>query len=279
MAVRHMGLRTGLGLLLCLSLAACNGDSTSADTAQPGGRDEPPPAASGPRSTASGPDIAGIQLGMTMAEAEAKLKEYDPNIRLQTSSRVFTYYALGARYKTEPQPVAIIGQSNVDGARVQIEVGFTYPPNPPRVVSISRNHSQTSAPPSEETYVASLIEKYGKPARDYVGEIGSTPRRFLEWSIGGGSTPCLAEGGRAYAGDPVTEQLVRNGQRVANPTLADVEDCASVFRYMLTGDPVTAALGFIADVATAARAELETQAWIEQLIAEKSQAGSDKPKL
>lgn len=278
--------RAAFLLFIALSMSACNGDSSPeplASSEPPQARDSSPearnPSEIAQPSRVSGPDIAGVQLGMSPEEVEAKLKEFDPNIRIEPISRVFNYTALGKHYSTDRMVVGLVGTSTQGHLRIQISAGFSHPPNPPQAVMVSRSDTQRTATTSEEAYVATLIEKYGQPARDYIGtpSRGLVLPRVLEWPIAGGTNDCGVRLGAP--GDPILKSMVQDGRWMPVPTPEFAQNCASVFRYTLTGDPVTKADGVIADVAAMAKAEFEAQAWLEELSAEQSQAGPEQPKL
>lgn len=222
----------------------------------------------------SGFDIAGIYIGMSPEEVETQLKIYDSELAVNTSTQYLNYSALGKRYKTEPYLAAIIGTA--PRGRLNIEVGFSFPPGPPKVISVKRTHRQTTAPSTEADYLASLTEKYGKPAKDYKDPNLKT--RILEWQMSGGTEECMSGMGTS-AGNPVLRSMQQNGRLMANPTPEYARNCKSIMMYSLNGDPVTHANGKLMDVAAAAEAEFATAAWIQQLIEEKSRAGTEKPKL
>lgn len=270
-----------------LWLVACAGDSGEQATGPVGGN---APAASNTagnaaasnRTSASGTarsknysgfDIAGIYLGMSPEEATSALKAYDPSVVIKQDAINFTYNALGQRYKTDSFPHYMVG--TVPGGSVSLDVRFSYPPEPLTVVMVSRGHRQKVEPVSQELYVASLVEKYGAPARDS-GSMNARDgvERTLEWPIGNGTTQCMPEG--AGSAPPILERIAR---QLPNASPASVETCIAVLRYVLRGDPVSRASGNMFDVTAAAKAEFASQDWIQSLIDEKSKPGTEKPKL
>ncbi|MEQ8230984.1 MAG: hypothetical protein RLW61_18360 [Gammaproteobacteria bacterium] len=223
----------------------------------------------------SGPDIAGIQLGMTPDEARAKIQAYDDAIRIQDMSNQFRYSALGKKYKTDAFLVSTTGM--LTNGRGSLAVGYSYPPGAPRVTSISRNHRQSVEPLTQADYVKALVEKYGTPAEDVAnGGTGAGALRTLKWTLAGSGTNVCTEG--VSAGNPVLKHMQQNGRRV-EPTPELAATCAGVFKYVLRGDPVIHAVGDIADIAGQAKSEFAAQDWVQRQIDDKSRTGTAPPKL
>lgn len=282
-----------LAALPLLMLAACAGDiGEQASSSAAGGAPAVDQAASRPAasgraaagapasSTARAPayggfDIAGLYLGMSPEEATAAIKAYDPSIAIKQDAINFTYNALGKRHRTESF-VHYMG-GTVPGGSVSLEVRFSYPPEPLKVVAISRGHRQQVEPLSQAMYVESLIEKYGPPARDS-GSVtaGQRVERTLEWPFGNGTVQCLPDGAEVQSTPPILDRIQR---RLPNPTPQSVDSCISMLRYVLRGDPVTQASGGMFDVPAAAKAEFANQTWIQSLIDEKSKTGTERPRL
>src|SRR5690606_6604110 len=176
----------------------------------------------------------------------------------------FTYNALGKRHRTDS--VVHYMNGTAPGGAVSLDVRFSYPPEPLKVVMVSRRHRQQVEPVSQSLYVESLIEKYGPPARDS-GSVtaGQRTERTLHWSIGDGTTQCLPEGSETGSTPPILDRIQR---RLPNASPESVEACASVLRYVLRGDPVLEASGGMFDVAAAAKAEFASRDWIQSLIDE-----------
>jgi hypothetical protein len=225
----------------------------------------------------SGFDIAGISLGMSPEEVEAVIKNFAPEMEIRQDLISFDYNAMGTRYKTDSF-VNYMGGSTYAG-KLSLGVRFSYPPGPPKVVGISRGDRHEDSPISQAVYVESLIEKYGTPALD-TGTVGNgqSAERTLEWPFGNGTVQCLARGGEANT-EPVLGRMVQNGRRYPNPTSEFAEQCISMLRYVLRGEPVVRANGSMIDVVASANGEFATQAWIQTLIDEKSKPGAEKPRL
>lgn len=243
-----------------------NGSVTPQTTAQPKAISRQP----------TGPDIAGIYLGMTPDEAREKMTAYDADMQIQDSSLYFEYNALGKRYKTDSFLAATIGQ--MTGGRGGLSVGYSYPPKEPRVISITRIHRQTTAPLTQADYLKALIDKYGPPVEDSNnGRTGSRAERTLKWTLPGtGSTICTKS---ASVGNGVLDRFVKDGRKMADPTPEYAADCAGLFEYTLMGEPVTQANGVIFDVWALAKSEFESRDWVQQQVDEKSRTGTEPPKL
>jgi hypothetical protein len=225
----------------------------------------------------SGPDMAGIYFGMSPDEVELAMKNYAPDITIKEDLISFDYNALGTRYKTDSFTHYIAG--NTYGGKLSLDVRFSYPPGSPKVVGVSRGDKHKAAPIPQAVYVESLIEKYGPPALD-TGTSGTAQNatRTLEWPLGNGSVQCLVKG-RETATEPVLDRMVENGKRNLNPTPEFTQQCISMLRYVLRGEPVLQANGTMFDVVASANAEFDNRAWIQSLIDMKSSPGTEKPKL
>lgn len=229
------------------------------------------------RNSYTGFDMAGIYLGMTPEEVEMVIEDYAPEMAVKKDLISFDYNALGARYKTDSF-INYMGGSTYGGT-LSLDVRFSYPPNPPKVVGISRGDRHRNSPISQSAYVESLIEKYGPPAMD-TGSSGTGERaeRTLEWVIGNGTVQCLSKGVETML-SPVLDRMSQGGSRYPNPTPEFTRQCISMLRYVLRGEPVVQANGSMLDVVASANAEFEARAWIQSLIDEKSTPGTDRPSL
>ncbi|MCA8887461.1 MAG: hypothetical protein KDA46_01440 [Parvularculaceae bacterium] len=280
--------------LLALGLAAngCGGDDAAASAEQASQTDQASaaqnaqPAANSPAKPArkpaggnfSGPDIGGLHLSMTPEDVKAAMQAYDANIKIQDTSQYFEYAALGKRYKTDSFLIATHGQLPA-GAGV-LAVGYSYPPQPPRVVSITRTHRQASEPLTQADYAKALIDKYGAPVEDASnGKPSFQAERILKWKLAGsGDTTCT--NGVSIA-NSVLGGFVKDGRKMAEETITPdyAAKCDALFKYTLVGDPVTQANGVISDIAAWAASEFDARDWVQQQVDEKSKTGTEPPKL
>lgn len=225
-----------------------------------------------------GPDIGGLQLGMTPEEVRVAMQAYDPGIKIQDTHQQFEYAALGKRYKTDSFLIATHGM--LPAGAGTLAAGYTYPPDSPRVVAITRIHRQNINPLTQADYGAALIEKYGSPAEDTNnGKSGSLAERTLKWKLdGSGETGCV--NGAAVA-DSTLNRFVKDGRKMAADAVTPdyAAQCDGVFEYTLRGDPVTNASGALADIAAQAGSEFQARSWVQQQANEKSQPGSEAPRL
>ncbi|WP_290581899.1 hypothetical protein [Ketobacter sp.] len=277
--------RLPLSLIVVLVLAAsgCGDSDDSTQAAQTAAAPKaeapaPKPAKAATASQYAGPDIAGLYLGMSPDEVKAVLSAYDPAMRVQESSQFFEYSALGKRYKTER--FLVLTQGQMPGGSVVLSAGYTFPPEAPRVVAITRTHRQTSEPLTQADYAKALIEKYGTPVEDVKNDrAGAQAERILKWKLpGSGNIDCVHS---ASIGNGVLDRFVKDGRKMAVETVtpAYAAQCNGVFEYTLRGEPVTQANGTLFDVRALAKSEFETQAWVQQQVAEKSKTGTQAPKL
>lgn len=283
-------------LTLCsastLFLAACGGDSadiTAGNTsaAGPGVVNQTQSQAASAAQVAansnvagnsySGFDMAGIYLGMSPEEVEAAIAEVAPDMQIKKDLIGFNYNAMGSRYETDSF-VHYIG-GNTYGGKLSLGIRLSYPPGPLKVVGLSRGDRHEDSPIPQAVYVESLIEKYGQPATD-TGTTGTGPnvRRTLQWHFGDGTVQCFGEG-REAATEPVLGRMQQDGSRYPDPTPEFAQQCISTLSYVLRGEPVVRANGSMLDVTASASAEFANQAWIQSLIDEKSQPGTDRPSL
>lgn len=299
-----------ISTLAMLSLAACGGDTgggapagtsgtsdaanaasmatPSASSPSPANRVQPGAAVTDPAAAATaarpstarsytGFDMAGIYLGMSPEEVEAAMRAYAADITIKKDLISFDYNALGARYKTDSF-VHYIGGSTY-GGKLSLDVRFSYPPGPLEVVGMSRGDRHQDSPIAQSVYVESLIEKYGPPATD-TGSVdtGGRVERTLEWPIGNGTVQCLSKGTETTT-NPVLDRMSQDGRRYPNPTPEFAQQCISMLRYVLRGEPVVRASGSMLDVVASANAEFEARAWIQSLVDEKSSPGTERPTL
>ncbi|MCB1706292.1 MAG: hypothetical protein KDI17_15615 [Halioglobus sp.] len=261
--------------------AANSGAEATQGMSSPSQPTAAPPAAPSvekPVAAFSGPDIAGLYLGMTPEQAKAVLEAYDENMRLQDTLRHFEYNALGKRYKTDNFIAATHGQ--MPGGSIALSVGYSYPPAEPRVVSITRLHRQTTEPLTQADYAQALIDKYGQPVEDINnGRTDARAERTLKWKLADtGELSCVSG---ASIGNSVLDRFIRDGRRMAEVDVTPeyAAQCAGLFEYTLRGEPVTNASGTLFDVWAQAGSEFAAQAWVQQQVEDKSRTGTAAPKL
>jgi hypothetical protein len=105
------------------------------------------------------PDILGIQLGMPVREAHAKLQADLPKNKLQvrTINLPTIEKPVIASFSSVPQQVIGMGEEG-DGVTVYV----TLPPNKQAVWEVEREHFFPGKGIAKATLLASMREKYGK---------------------------------------------------------------------------------------------------------------------
>lgn len=122
-------------------------------------------------------DIAGITLGMSESAAIEKLKSHSKFMLLSKSIMEYNNpisndknlkFAIGLNASNNNFGAILVVPPEKDGV-VQdgisdnFELGFTYPPGKPEVVSIKREVSQIKNPPTPEQLLSNYQKKYGSP--------------------------------------------------------------------------------------------------------------------
>jgi hypothetical protein len=225
-------------------------------------------------------DIVGLQLGMTVDEAQAAIRKYNPNLVIQPPARkVLQYRVANETRKTAPYVSSIFagtGKKQADN----ISVFFSYPPGEPRVIAITRMHNNFDPPILRENYYKALVAKYGAPAASQNDTLADNSRRmyWYQWHVGDGKVQCarLFSGGREVKGQfgslsveqgEVLKRIMDSSTgKMLNPEASNPSDCAVLLTYQLNYDPLFSATGTLIDVAGAARSEQELSKWIDELI-------------
>lgn len=114
-----------------------------------------PAAFTGPLDSSKLPDISGVHLGMTLAEAKTALQKLYPGTTIVASNGM----GLG------PHNLSAVGRYRGAGDSTggnEAGVDFTLPPNPQLVWHMARNTPQSHV--AHNVLVAALRQKYGKEA-------------------------------------------------------------------------------------------------------------------
>ncbi|MCA8927783.1 MAG: hypothetical protein KDC18_06910 [Alphaproteobacteria bacterium] len=246
-------------------------------------------------------DIVGLTLGMTVAEAEAAIKAYNPDLHIQPPVQKIYQYRVGNKtHKTDPfvsYIFAVSGKKQHDS----IYVYFSLPPSEPRAIAISRIHNNFDPPISREAYIEALHEKYGPPQASEIDATNDNKRQThrYQWLIGDGKVQCLRAipGGYKvdgpYGSVGASTGAIESGRilpaiqnsttgKMIAPDATSPDDCAVLLTYSLAYDPLGSAKGVLVDVAAAARSEAGVAAWIDSLVQNRqppAKPASGKPKL
>lgn len=122
--------------------------------------------AAGPSNAAPDWDIVGIRLGMTTAQARAALQAHAPKAEVTEYTRQLSY-SDGAKDQLLPGFLGSITMRREGPAPSQsetLEVMFSAPPMEPRVIRVTRTLLMPSDPVALDRAMASVTQKYGKPA-------------------------------------------------------------------------------------------------------------------
>lgn len=228
-------------------------------------------------------DIVGLRLGMTLDEARAAIRKYNPDLAIQPPvKKTVQYRVANTTRKTEPFVSYLFAVSTGKKQKDNIYVYFSYPPGEPRVIAITRLHSNFDPPIPRANYYKALVERYGTPAATQNDTLADQSRRhyWYQWHVGG-KVQCLRSlpGGREVKGQfgSLGATVVERGEilkhikdfstgRMLNPKASDPSDCAALLTYHLSYDPLFSATGTLIDVAAAAQSEQRMSAWIDELV-------------
>ncbi|MEX1035724.1 MAG: hypothetical protein WDZ54_07185 [Sneathiella sp.] len=232
-------------------------------------------------------DIVGIELGMSVEEVEAAIKDYNPELKLDRTQFYMNYSDGVNKLRTEDYVrMVTTAPHRVDSFMVT----FAALPDDPEVLAFERVHKMKNEPVDRAVYYQALVDKYGKPSLE--AEDPRSKTMFIQWYLGEDKVNCkparLQPGPRVGVDVSLTSSLVKE---IRNPDgsmkltdAKEIGDCAVVMEYRLVGNPVTKASGAVLDVAAAAKNELNVATWMEELsqkareeLAKSSK--SAKPKL
>lgn len=119
-------------------------------------------------------DVVGVKLGMTPADALAKLKAYDPPLEIKTQQ-----LAPQAGVAPYAHAYQATWQSSTDQGQERISVGITMPPDAQRVWAVQRSvNFADGKQPERDQLLAALRKKYGPEM--YLRKDQSYP--VLQWA-------------------------------------------------------------------------------------------------
>ena len=174
--------------------APAQGPAAEAPTKQPTQQAPEQPTATAPESRAKRDlDLVGVRLGMPLAEAQAALKNRNPNYEIKVLNIKIT------------SPVAMrfpggLQAQHIRKGTLPVELGeavlvfASAPPSAPTVLGVARQEVFIGEEPNTDQFVEALTEKFGKPS--YSGGGGD-----LYWFFDGKYNPCVsATAGRGNVG-------------------------------------------------------------------------------
>ncbi len=228
-------------------------------------------------------DAVGLKLGMTEQEARAALKAHAPQGRLADKLLKFTF-SDGAKQQETPAFLSTL-ESRIPGPAGSldnegIELTFSPPPSPQRVVRVRRAVTSYGDPPALPRVIDSFVQKYGKPANQATYGVG-TKTTVLDWVEPG--RPVCGHKGDASKGllmTPVAQapDALRIYQRWQQQKLApaDLSTCSARLRATLTTQPGGSSVATIvvemSDASHAVPALEATAKWLADLEAEARRA-------
>jgi hypothetical protein len=173
---------------------------------------QPPKAPLAPGATKP-PAVLGVELGMTVEQTLSILGSGAQPFRTNVQYRV-----IDARGRDRSARAGDAGRYANDltatrssgGERDSLTIRFARPPEAPRVLQITRQHSPKPGSTGDQVYVDALLENYGESSGD------EWPTRI--WQYGPGSVDCNLRRGRGISYQFPTERRLLNGP---------AEDCAT----------------------------------------------------
>ncbi|MCL4780967.1 MAG: hypothetical protein KJ049_12310 [Gammaproteobacteria bacterium] len=233
-------------------------------------------------------DIVGLKLGMTEQETLAAIKAHAPQAKVTMNTLKFTYSDGAKRQETPSFTSGLVARLPNQGQDTEaLQVEFSAPPLEQRVISVRRTLSSYANPPALERMVATVTQKYGKPATEQKYGIGMITTE-LAWAEAGRKTCGKLDKGLLMPPVSQTPESLRWYELQQKNSLApaDVSQCSAVLRAMLktaSGGSSVVTMEFqMTDPGHGVPAMQATAKWLAGLEAEarKSRLNSgDTPKL
>jgi hypothetical protein len=230
-------------------------------------------------------DIVGLRLGMTVDEAKAALKAYDPAIAINEHRQYYTY-SDGVTHGLRSQDFVFY----IDGSRKIVEgnqwgdegiaLYFSPTPDDQRVTYITRSQSNTPNPPTGQQYRDALIKKYGTPTDDSSG--------LLKWVFPAGKVDCTTGAGTYHPSRGNFLKYIFNGGvpgKFQKSGVTDLSQCASYLEYGVglgATAPASNVTAAMIDVEATVRGEIRAREWVAGLTEQARKAREAKgtaPKL
>lgn len=221
----------------------------------------------------SSPEMVGIRLGMTEAEARAAIRAFDPALRITAVMGVFDY-SDGVNH-TLKTPEFLDRLEAVKGNQLpSLKVYFSGPVGDVRVIGVHRTEILASNPPTAAQFAQSLINQYGRPA----GINGSNMAHIVWESAGRPScirarnhanqvAISVSSGTSLMESSAVEQFYTKRGSEITARGLlpADLAQCGAYVDYNLIGDPVRQFVAELNDLGAMVAAERSRTAWVRQL--------------
>jgi len=238
--------------------------------------------------SAAEPDIIGLTLGMSPAQAKSALVEFgvDPG-RIQENMSSYRYYDGISGHDTDEFLNYIVADKveRKNGMLIidNFKLVFAPPPKGGQLVMVRRQIDNPVDPPSAGEYRAAILEKYGKPSEDRSGS--------LLWLDPGNAVNCTNNAPQDVTGIISSIYMgsekqgwrlhqLRNANKVREPS-----QCARMLQYKmpsLATQPAKRVIAVMTDVPGWGNAYLATLEWIEaqrQAAVKAREGGASKPRL
>ena len=176
--------------------APAQGPAAEAPTKQPTQQAPEQPTATAPESRAKRDlDLVGVRLGMPLAEAQAALKNRNPNYEIKVLNiKITSPVAMRFPGGLQAQHIRKKGPAMVELGEAVL-VFASAPPSAPTVLGVARQEVFIGEEPNTDQFVEALTEKFGKPSYNSGG--GSE----FYWIFDGEFNSCVSAMGRGYVVD------------------------------------------------------------------------------
>lgn len=199
-------------------------------------------------------EVGGLRFGMTPEQAESAIKAYDSRMTTQTERASHRFRLAGGKTVTSDPFVRVVG-GQIYGGDLKLVAVFPASPKGGGMIAAERYERDKSRSRPRAEYRALLIEKYGPPD----AEVSDDARLSLIWK--GKGVQCHPRPERLSTTKPVLEQIADKDRQMLVAGVTEPGACAPLLVYSLD-DPVFAAIGRMVDVAKAAQAERDVDAWM-----------------
>lgn len=219
-------------------------------------------------------DIAGLKLGMTVAEAEAVITNSHKDFRIEKFEQSFSYSDGVNNFNTPPAVERLYASRATITSPSTAEnetfiVFLSGLPGKELVTAIKRTSSGAANPTTREGFIKALVSKYGE-----VTDLDmNTP--IARWGSTRSKQNCF-DIHTATVNYPAPMERARvNG-------VTDISKCADGLTYTFSGDPVVSFMASLIDGKRVEETDRQLQAWVETLEAEavsRRAANAEAPKL
>ena len=204
--------------------APAQGPAAEAPTKQPTQQAPEQPTATAPESRAKRDlDLVGVRLGMPLAEAQAALKNRNPNYEIKVLNiKITSPVAMRFPGGLQAQHIRKKGPAMVELGEAVL-VFASAPPSAPTVLGVARQEVFIGEEPNTDQFVEALTEKFGKPS--YSGGGGD-----LYWFFDGKYNPCVsATDGRGNVGPMLAAPFIGAPLSIAGTSYQSIDQIAYLY--------------------------------------------------